>query len=90
MRCQLLLSAPILTQWRRTVAIGTLPKVFIRNVPLPQVPRVQSATSRVQVHTIPDYYKTTYAFPTYISPRSRVESATYAYSTAWHAIAINN
>ncbi len=70
--------------------VGTLPEGYIRNVPLLQVPRVQSAKSRVQVHTIPDYYKTTYAVPTYISPRSRVESAAYAYSPAWHAIAINN
>ncbi len=75
----------------KTQYVGTLPKGYIRNLPLPQVlPRVQSAKSREQVHTIPDYYKTTYAVPMYISPRSRVESAAYASSLAWHAIAINN
>ncbi len=42
-----------------------------------------------QVHTIPDYYETPYVVPTYVSPRSIVESAAYAFSPAWHAIAIN-
>jgi hypothetical protein len=74
----------------RVPGVGTLPEGYIRNVPLPQFPRVQSAKSRVQVHTIPEYYNTMYAVPTYISPCSRVESAAYAYSLAWHAIAINN
>ncbi len=70
--------------------VETLPEGYIRNVPLPWVPRVQSANSSVQIHTIPDYYKTMYKVPTYISPCSRVESAAYAYSPAWHAIAFNN
>jgi hypothetical protein len=68
--------------------VGTLPKKYICNIPLPQVPRVESAKSRVQVHAIPDYYKTTYSVPTYISPRSMVEIAAYAFSPEWHAIAI--
>jgi hypothetical protein len=71
------------------VIVGTLPEGYIHNVSLPLVPRVQSAKSRVQVHAIPDYYKTTYSVPTYISPHSIVESAAYAFSPAWHAIAIN-
>jgi hypothetical protein len=70
--------------------VVSLPKGYIRNVPLHRVPRVQSAKSRVQVHGIPDYYKTTYTVPTYISPCSRVESAAYAFSPTRHAIAINN
>ena len=70
-------------------SVGTLPQGYIRNVPLPQVPRGQSAKSRTQVHTIPDYCETPYVVPTYVSPRSIVESAAYAFSPAWHAIAIN-
>jgi uncharacterized protein YlzI (FlbEa/FlbD family) len=115
--------------------VGTLPQGYIRNVPLPRVPRGQSAKScfdmpvtdpvtlgngsryivhsqvhtipdmpvtdpvtlgngsryivHSQVHTIPDYYETPYVVPTYVSPRSIVESAAYAFSPAWHAIAIN-
>jgi hypothetical protein len=81
--------------------VGTLPKGYIRNVPLPRAPRGQSAKLRIQVirylgngtrypvTTIPDYYATPYVVPTYVSPRSVVESAAYAFSPAWHAIAIN-
>jgi hypothetical protein len=69
--------------------VGTLPQGYIRNVPLPRVPREQSAKSRLQVTTIPDYYEAPYVVPMYISPRSIVESAAYAFSPAWHAIAIN-
>ena len=69
--------------------VGTLPQGYIRNVPLPQVPRGQSAQSR-QVHTIPDYYEPTYVVPTYRDPRSLIESAAFAFSPAWHAIAINS
>jgi hypothetical protein len=79
--------AIVITTGKKTV--GTLPQGYIRNVPLPQVPRGQSAKSRTQVHTIPDYYETPYVVPTYVSPRSIVESAAYAFSPAWHAIAIN-
>ena len=68
--------------------VGTLPQGYIRNVPLPRVPRGQSAKSR-QVHKIPDYCEPTYVVPTYGSPRSLVESAAFAFSPAWHAIAIN-
>ncbi len=61
--------------------VGTLPEGYVRNVPLPRVPVRQSA--------IPDYYKDQYGVPTYITPRSLVESAAYAFSPAWQAIAIN-
>ena len=71
------------------LSVGTLPQGYIRNVPLPRVPRGQSAKSHIQVPTIPDYYETPYVVPTYDSPRSLVESAAYAFSHAWHAIAIN-
>jgi hypothetical protein len=65
--------------------VGTLPEGYVRNVPLPRVPVRQSAQS----HQIPDYYKDQYEVPTYVTPRSLVESAAYAFSPAWHAIAIN-
>ena len=71
------------------LSVGTLPQGYIRNVPLPRVPRGQSAKSHIQVTTVPDYYETPYVVPTYDSPRSLVESAAYAFSPAWHAIAIN-
>jgi hypothetical protein len=71
------------------VSVGTLPQGYIRNVPLPRVPRGQSAKSHIQVTTIPDYYETPFVVPTYDSPRSLVESAAYAFSPVWHAIAIN-
>ena len=77
------------TEAMTAVAVGTLPQGYIRNVPLPRVPKGQSAKSRTQVHTIPGYYATPYVVPTYVSPRSIIESATYAFSPAWHAIAIN-
>jgi hypothetical protein len=70
------------------VCVGTLPKGYVRNVPLPRVPLRQSAQSH-QVHTIPDYYDTPYVVPMYVTPRSLVENAAYAFSPAWHAIAIN-
>jgi hypothetical protein len=72
--------------------VGTLPKGYIHNVHLPRVLILQSTSSdtRHQVHTIPDYYKGTYIVPTYNSPRSIVERAAFAFSPAWHAIAINN
>jgi hypothetical protein len=74
---------------KEDMCVGTLPKGYIRNVPLPRVPRGQSAKSRIQVTTIPDYHATPYVVPTYVSPRSLVESAAYALSPAWHAIAID-
>ena len=65
--------------------VGTLPEGYVRNVPLPRVPVRQSAQSQ----QIPDYYEDQYGVPTYITPRSLVESAAYAFSPAWQAIAIN-
>jgi hypothetical protein len=73
--------------------VGTLPKWYIRNVPLPRVPILLQSTSsetRHQVHTIPDYYEGTYVVPMYNSPRSIVKRAAFAFSPAWHDIAINN
>ncbi len=54
--------------------VGTLPKGYIRNVPLPRVPLRQSATAH-QVHAVPDYYDDPYGVPTYGIPRSIVERA---------------
>jgi hypothetical protein len=68
--------------------VGTLPEGYVHNVPLPQVPKIQRAHS-YQVNKIPDYYKALYIIPTYETTRSIVESAAYAFSPAWHAIAIN-
>ncbi len=72
--------------------VETLPKGYIHNVPLPRVPILQNTSSetRHQVHTIPDYYKGTYIVSMYNSPHSIVERAAFAFSPAWHAIAINN
>ncbi len=69
-------------------SVGTLPKGYVRNVPLPRVPTTQRARSH-QSTTVPDYYKDPYLIPTYDLPRSIVEGAAYAFSPAWHAIAIN-
>ncbi len=54
-------------------AVGTLPQGYIRNVPLPRVPRVQSATSHITVPMIPipDYYATPYVVPTCVSPAEK-------------------
>ncbi len=71
-----------------SVTVGTLPKGYIRNVPLPRVLLCQSAQSR-QVHMIPDYYDAPYVDPTYDTPLSLVESAAYVFSPTWHTIAIN-
>jgi hypothetical protein len=62
--------------------VGTLPKGYVCNVPLPRVPRIQRAM-------IPDYYEESYIVPTYDTPCSLIESAAFAFSPAWHAIAIN-
>ena len=95
-------SSPLVLPWASRPStlkgcVGTLPQGYIRNVPLPRVPRGQSAKSHTQViqylgngtrypvTTIPDYYETPYVVPTYVSPRSLVESAAYAFSPAWHA-----
>jgi hypothetical protein len=66
--------------------VGTLPKGYICNVPLPRIPLRQSPTS--QVHRIPDYYEVLLVAPMYTTPCSIVESAAYVFSSAWHAIAI--
>ena len=68
--------------------VGTLPKGYVRNVPLPRVPKVQRARSH-PVTMIPDYYKETYIVPTQDIPCSLAGDATYAPPQAWHAIAIN-
>ena len=73
-------------------SVGTLPQGYIRNVPLPRVPRGQSATTHRTVPTIPivpDYYATPYVVSTYVSPRRIDKSATYAFTPAWQTIAIN-
>ena len=51
------------------VIVGNLPEGYIRNVPLPRVPRDQSTfQSRVPpVHTIPVYYEETHVIPMYNS-----------------------
>ncbi len=64
------------------------PQGYVRNVPLPRVPLRQSTTTS-QAHMILNYYEVLYIVPTYNTPHSIVESAAYAFSPAWHAIAIN-
>jgi hypothetical protein len=71
--------------WVHTV--GILPQGYVRNVPLPMVP--QESTQSRQVHTIPDYYGVPYVVLRYNTPCSIVESAAYACSPSWQAIAIN-
>ncbi len=70
------------------VTVGTLPEGYVRNVPLPRVPKIQRARSH-QVTKIPDYYEDSYAVPRYDITRKLVGSAAYAFSLAWHAIAPN-
>jgi len=38
---------------------------------------------------IPDYYEVPHGVPPYDTAHSIVDNAAYAYSPAWHAIAIN-
>ncbi len=70
---------------------GNLPKGFIRNVPLPQVPRDQSTfQSRVpHVHTIPHYYEDTYRIPMYKDTCRIGERLATANSPRWQSLAIN-
>jgi hypothetical protein len=68
--------------------VGTLPKGYVHNVPLLRVPVSQKAKSH-QVHKIPEYYKELCIVPTYDTTRRVVERAAYAFSPAWHTIAIN-
>jgi hypothetical protein len=71
--------------------VGNLPEGYIRNVPLPRVPRDQSTfQSRVPpVHTIPRYYEDMYAIPTYDSTCRIGERVATANSPQWQPIAIN-
>ncbi len=64
--------------------VGTLPEGYVRNIPLPRVPKIQRARSH-QVTKIPDYYKDSYAVPKYDITRKLVGSSAYAFSPAWHA-----
>ena len=73
---------------RRRSTVGNLPKAYVRNVPLPRVPKTQRARSH-PVTTILDYYMETYIVPMQDIPRSLAGDATYAPPPAWHAIAIN-
>jgi hypothetical protein len=68
--------------------VRTLPEGYVHNVPLPRVSKIQRARSH-QVNKISDYYKAPCIIPMYETTRSIVESAAYAFSPAWHAIAIN-
>jgi hypothetical protein len=69
--------------------VEALSEGYVGNVPLPRVLRGQTAQSH-QANKIPDYYKDTYVVPTYDSPCSIGEKAAFAFSPAWHALAINN
>ncbi len=66
--------------------VGTQDRGYVRNVPLPRVPLRQSTS----LGSLPDYSENQYGVPTYITPRSLVESAAYAFSPAWQAIAVNS
>jgi hypothetical protein len=70
------------------VHVGTLPAGYVHNIPLPRVPRGQTAQSH-QAIEIPDYYEDTYVVPTYNNPCSIVETAAFTFSPAWQALAIN-
>jgi hypothetical protein len=70
------------------VAVGPLPKGYVHNVPLPRGP-VSQITRIRQVQKIPAYYDGPYGVPPYKTHHSIVESAAYAFSPAWQAIAIN-
>jgi len=69
--------------------VGTLPKGYVHNIPLPRVPQVQTTQSH-QATKIPDYYDDICLVPMYNSPCSIVESAAFAVSPAWQALTINN
>jgi hypothetical protein len=71
--------------------VGNLPEGYMRNVPLPRVPRDQSTfQSRVPpVHTIPVYYEETHVIPKYNSTCRIGERVATANSPQWQPIAIN-
>ena len=75
----------------RSDSVGNLPEGYIRNVPLPRVPRDQSTfQSRVPpVHTIPVYYEEKHVLPTYNSTCRIGERVATANSPQWQPIAIN-
>ncbi len=65
-------------RWEQTVTVvGTQDKGYVRNIPLPRVPLRQSPSLGVLPS---DYYEGQYGVPTYVTPRSLVESAAYAFS----------
>ncbi len=67
--CEVCAEDPMIKNEKSIAAgVGNLPKGYIRNVPLPRVPRDQSTfQSRVPPvrHTLPRYYKDTHAIPMY-------------------------
>jgi hypothetical protein len=71
--------------------VGNLPEGYIRNVPLPRVPRDQSTfQSRVpHVHRIPHYYEDTYGIPTYKDTCRIGERVATANSPQWQSLAVN-
>jgi hypothetical protein len=74
--------------WRTVV--GNLPKGYIRNVPLPRVPREQSTRqSQVLPDTIPHYSEDTYMIPMYKGTCRIGERIAKADSPPWQPIATN-
>jgi hypothetical protein len=70
--------------------VGNLPKGYIRNVPLPQVPQGQSTRqSQLLPNTIPHYYEDAYAILTYKDTCRIEERVATANSVQWQPIAIN-
>jgi hypothetical protein len=70
--------------------VGNLPKGYIRNIPLPRVPRGESTRqSRVLHNTIPHYYEDTYTIPMYKGTCRIEERVTPANSPPRRPIAIN-
>jgi hypothetical protein len=75
---------------KRDKLVGNLPKGYIRNVPLPRVPREQSTRqSRVLPDRIPHYSEDTYMIPTYKGTCRIGERIAKANSPPWQPIAIN-
>jgi len=79
------------TTRRKNISVGNLPKGYIRDVPLPQVPWDQSTfQSRVPpVHALPVYYKGMHAITMYHSTCRIGERVATANSPQWQPIAIN-
>ncbi len=72
------------------LTVGNLPEGYIRNSPLPRVPRDQSTfqTRVPPVHMIPVYYEETHVVPTYNSFCRIGERVATANSPQWQPIAI--